>query len=947
MQREEKEIDRLVVQLREKSVSSESEKYSVLLYNLHRMTRRIEILKGVFENVDNPTIFLSILPAYFSGMPVENKEENGTATLAVLKFSRDICKSTNSDYDLLCKIVFGYLEKTRYKYLEIKDEVFEMIDEIVNSGTSISLFCLSLLLTEQPVSILGEVLLHIEKDNRISILEYILEEADKSKSIILQKNASSLLVYLSGMIKDKEVFSVLDIFFSSLQLETQSLRNAGIEALGTLGQTIKTELTETGKGAKEIHALTLSLCTRTRDISVFCRSKAIHSLIDLIENSAILITDRRMVLECILERITDKTQMVRKKAILFFMKALETHPFVLDGGVLSLQSISKYQDTNEQYHRDALEFYKVIQESLKCIRTLLDCGAKGEIIEIIQYISQCTMYRIEEALDLFPYLFTLSWNRVSAEGKNTTDTLAEEIKRITEGNAKKIVDLMIYFDAPTLSYKGIIRELALRGILGTNELAVIFHKLNTPGNHIKHLRLLNKISSTDRSATEKSLSRVLRILSESTDTEMVSECISLLGNLDYRVTNDSEIINLITRSTEHITENTLGLLQAIVDTAYLISTHPDTLVVDILERLLLRREETAVIFAIGHIAIKEAVHLERLEAAWNLRSLPKPPTTKDNQIKKQQKKSISNGPETGIRERRLSLGSRRNSVKITNEEQEEMADKVFFSKEHEIIFGEDSVLAPLVSLVRQALSSPDALRRKVALVSLGKIMAISSEYSTRHMPLVVEALHSGEESQQIIALMIISDSIMAFSSLVGDISHHLFVPFILQTTTEVQATSLVLIRHLLRTGMIRIKEKYWILSSLLLQQTDLHQSTKRLFQEVSDKEGALKILCEVIKSFVREHSQELEALSVTVCPKEAVIADVKENCSNPSLVQPLLEVIKALVHLTDISDLPKKLSEWFASKNDPILTKISSLVTMHVQTLKPALSSIQPSTQPV
>lgn len=57
--------------------------------------------------------------------------------------------------------------------------------------------------------------------------------------------------------------------------------------------------------------------------------------------NAIPLDRRPAIVACALERLQDKTSIVRKEAVRFFTKCIETHPFWLDGGVVSAEGFMK------------------------------------------------------------------------------------------------------------------------------------------------------------------------------------------------------------------------------------------------------------------------------------------------------------------------------------------------------------------------------------------------------------------------------------------------------------------------------------------------------------------------------------------------------------------------------------------------------------------------------
>lgn len=1023
----EREIEVLISYLKDKPISQEQEKYLKLISSVHSHPNKNRIISNIISNIDSPTVFLGIVPAYFR---IET-EEDSTSTMLLIQKSTELCTETGTNYDLLCRILFKCLEMKKTP-IEVKSAVFKILEETEFDLEWIQTNAFSMMQHEHTTSIITEIVLYISALNRCrrldgeispvnsamlresspvsqsvlsETLRYLLINSETSKNSTLQKNYSNLICRVCESVRTEGVMDTIEPLLESITSEIQCIRNAATESAVTVSKGLKKKIEEERKGEKELDSILTAVVERTVDVSPFCRSRAIQTLTEILENNGLLEGMKERVYEAVHGRIMDKTQIVRRKAIVFFKKSLETHPYSLDGGTLSMERLEKHKETEPQYYKSASIFYKAIYQTVQTVKDLLRAGSKGEASEIVQYVSLCYTYGVNTAIDLFPDLFLFAWQRIPIEGRSISDVISEELRKMADGSPKKLIELLVYLDSDSLSYEGIIRELTLRGILGIEAVNTLYNRIDREEEKMPYLRLLRRISATDRSVTEGALTRMTDIIRSSRGVKMqmkqaentdestgnmkidnntndtttynpgvISEAVRILGNIDYRVGNTSEVIQTILGTLSIVDEDRLELLQSVIDTSYLISTDPDGLAVEILDRLGQIEKTGPMIFAVGHIAIKEAVHLERVEAAWNHQTKPAG--------QKRRKESISN-PE--IRERRLSVGSRRNSLKNTTEEQEEMADRIFFAKEHEILFGETSALKGGPELAGSGLSSRIEHIKRVSLLSLGKMMSVSSECSTRYMSSVVEVLREGPSDMQIIALVIISDSIMAFSSLVKDASESLFIP-LKKGEKEVKKTALVLIRHLLRSGMVKVKENYWTLGLLLLEEPEIRNTAQKLFEEACERETAMKVVCEVIKSYLIERHSHITARTDNSGNNEKskkMISDNEQtgqteksgkmgqteqmgqesNLDNPEqtgqvnqendnvtkdpnqMEQPeqagnseqmdqpyniLSRVIKALVRAVPVSDFSRKIMDWGGSKNDPVISEMCSYIAEEV-----------------
>lgn len=155
-----------------------------------------------------------------------------------------------------------------------------------------------------------------------------------------------------------------------------------------------------------------------------------------------------MIVDLAIERLSDKSSTVRKRAIQLLLEVLKTHPFSVDGGVLpqgfiekrinevskELESLAPPEikqiiqdedkdkdvameesssETNvpenadeskigsllllKKYYTDCLAFIKQIHSSLEVVFQLLCSVNKTEVIEAIDYILTCHVYKVEVA----------------------------------------------------------------------------------------------------------------------------------------------------------------------------------------------------------------------------------------------------------------------------------------------------------------------------------------------------------------------------------------------------------------------------------------------------------------------------------------------------------------------------------------------------------------------
>ena len=161
----------------------------------------------------------------------------------------------------------------------------------------------------------------------------------------------------------------------------------------------------------------------------------------------------------------------------------------------------------------------------------------------------------------------------------------------------------------------------------------------------------------------------------------------------------------------------------------------------------------------------------------------------------------------------------------------------------------------------------------VSYVSVGKMMCISNVFCLQFIDKFTEGIFLSEDIA-ILSVLVLADTVMAFSSLIGERAHNIFLSLD-SRSTRVRLSALATIRHLLRSGMLKSKGKYWKLSKLLAEENeDIKASARTLFEESLLKEGGMKVVGEIIKGYSREPGDE-SVLKIVFSEILRILASVK------------------------------------------------------------------------
>ncbi|KGG53225.1 condensin complex subunit 1 [Mitosporidium daphniae] len=231
---------------------------------------------------------------------------------------------------------------------------------------------------------------------------------------------------------------------------------------------------------------------RFKDNSSFVRAKVLSTLSLLIKKNFVLFSHRLHILQLSTDRLSDKSIIVRKKALQLLNDILSFHPFSIDGGGLSLteytamyRQISKslleksttdkleadgeipsssidFDDPIEnmpdvptsellehatgseedasfaelilkkKYYSDGIRFIKEFQSAIEIVFQILFSSSKSEVVGAIELTSLCISYKLVDKNSTLKRLLYLIWSVESIEGSSN---MAEGI--LNQGSIKE------------------------------------------------------------------------------------------------------------------------------------------------------------------------------------------------------------------------------------------------------------------------------------------------------------------------------------------------------------------------------------------------------------------------------------------------------------------------------------------------------------------------------
>ncbi|KAJ2262847.1 condensin complex non-SMC subunit Cnd1 [Coemansia sp. RSA 376] len=258
---------------------------------------------------------------------------------------------------------------------------------------------------------------------------------------------------------------------------------------------------------------------------------------------------------------------------------------------------------------------------------------------------------------------------------------------------------------------------------------------------------------------------------------------------------------------------------------------------------------TRMVFIVGHIAIKEIVLLESIEAELKRRKSDDEPRRKKR-----------NSPMTKTTKRGKGKGRGRTSAadmqvdedededdelnQIAGTTEDEVGDIISAIRERELLYGTKSLLAlfgPLLVHVCKNLGKfNDRLLTVHATVALAKFMCISSTFCEENLPLLLLLLQRAKSPVIRANISIaLGDITVCFNNLIGENVQYLYGP-LHDADTKVKKTTLMVLTHLILNGMVKVKGQLGEMAKCLEDKDARVADMARLFfSELSTKDNAV------------------------------------------------------------------------------------------------------------
>ncbi|KAJ4862611.1 non-SMC mitotic condensation complex subunit 1, n-term domain-containing protein [Trichoderma breve] len=506
----------------------------------------------------------------------------------------------------------------------------------------------------------------------------------------------------------------------------------------------------------------------------------------------------------------------------------------------------------KRYYNEAIKFIDVLHNATGIICQLLGSRNKSEVIEAIDYFEIGDAYNIEQNKVGIRRMLRLIWTKGNSdEGKGVQTHLIECYKRLffeapdsfsPNDAANYIARNMI-----SLTFGATPAELtSLEQLLATMMKSGAIHEIVVAKLWQVYGVQKREISKTQRRGAIIVLGMLATAIPEIAVGEIETmlrtglgahgrndlqlakyTCIALRrinptgrqakeSNSKFaRLPNDHAVCSRLAAITDipSDTKEWYGVAEQAINAIYALSKHPDILCSSIIRRkakgvfsrpssrptsrdenmtppdMVDLTSENPLLFIVGHVAIKQIVHLELCELDFKRRK----------QEKEKEKPAKADKDKEDADELDLIGGTT----------EDDFTEAMAHIRERELLYGPTSLLATFGPLVSEICANNTTYADKglqaAATLCLAKLMCVSSEYCETNLPLLITIMErSPDATVRSNAVIALGDMAVCFNHLIDENTDFLYRR-LADTDVSVKRTCLMTLTFLILAGQVKVK----------------------------------------------------------------------------------------------------------------------------------------------
>jgi condensin complex subunit 1 len=245
------------------------------------------------------------------------------------------------------------------------------------------------------------------------------------------------------------------------------------------------------------------------------------------------------------------------------------------------------------------------------------------------------------------------------------------------------------------------------------------------------------------------------------------------------------------------------------------------------------------LFVVGHVALKQIVHLELIEQDFKRRKAEKeksgaaasPATTGSKTPGKKGQK-----PEPKEEKDEMDL--------IGGTTEDDFTDALAHIRERELLYGQTSLLTNFGPLVKEICSNntsyPNAELQAQAALCMAKLMCVSSEYCESNLGLLITIMerspYANTRSNLVVAL---GDMAVCFNHLIDENTDFLYTR-LSDNSLQVKRTCLMTLTFLILAGQVKVKGQLGEMAKCVEDDDDkIREMSRMFFAELAGKDNAV------------------------------------------------------------------------------------------------------------
>ena len=253
------------------------------------------------------------------------------------------------------------------------------------------------------------------------------------------------------------------------------------------------------------------------------------------------------------------------------------------------------------------------------------------------------------------------------------------------------------------------------------------------------------------------------------------------------------------------------------------------------------------LFTVGHVAIKQIVHLELIEQEFKRRKAEK--EAKTGTAKTPRKSTAPAEPLTGTKKKSSAHKDQPAEEQdefdlIGGTTEDDFTEAIAHVRERELLFGQTSLLASFGPLVREICANntsyADPILQSQAALCMAKLMCVSSQYCEENLGLLITILERSKDatvrSNLVVAL---GDMAVCFNHLIDENTDFLYRRLNDQDIS-VKRTCLMTLTFLILAGQVKVKGQLGEMAKCMEDEDQrIRDMSRMFFTELATKDNAV------------------------------------------------------------------------------------------------------------